>query len=155
MLKSGDEAPDFAVNDADGNLVKLADFRGQRVALYFYPKDDTPGCTKQACSLRDGYAKFEENGIKLLGASLDSEKSHRKFREKYNLPFTLLSDPEHKLADAYGVYAEKSFMGKKFMGTNRHTFLIDETGRIARVMDKVDVNAHADEIIAAFDEVKT
>ena len=150
MLKEGDAAPEFAVKDAEGNEVKLTDFRGQKVVLYFYPKDDTPGCTKQACSLRDGFAEFERRGIKVLGASLDDEKSHQRFASKYELPFTLLSDPEHTLADAYGVYGEKSFMGRKYMGVTRKTFLIDETGKIKGVLDKPEVEAHADEILAAF-----
>ena len=152
MLKEGDAAPEFAVKDAEGNEVRLTDFRGQKVVLYFYPKDDTPGCTKQACSLRDGFAEFERRGIKVLGASLDDEKSHQKFAAKYELPFTLLSDPEHTLADAYGVYGEKSFMGRKYMGVARKTFLIDEDGMIKRVFDKPEVEAHADEILEAFGE---
>ncbi|MCP9495940.1 MAG: thioredoxin-dependent thiol peroxidase [Pyrinomonadaceae bacterium MAG19_C2-C3] len=150
MLKEGDTAPEFTVKDAEGNEVKLTDFRGQKVVLYFYPKDDTPGCTKQACSLRDGFAEFERRGIKVLGASLDDEKSHRKFAAKYELPFTLLSDMEHELADAYGVYGEKSFMGRKYMGVTRKTFLIDEDGKIKGVLDKPEVEAHADEVLAAF-----
>jgi thioredoxin-dependent peroxiredoxin len=150
MLREGDAAPDFSVNDAQGNLVKLSDFRGQKVVLYFYPKDDTPGCTKEACSFRDAFSRYEENGIKLLGVSLDSEESHRKFASKYSLPFTLLSDPEHTLSDAYGVYGEKQFMGKKYMGLSRITFLIDEQGKIKKIFNKVDVENHADEVLNAF-----
>ena len=151
MAKEGDKAPDFAVKDTDGNEVKLSDFRGQKVVLYFYPKDDTPGCTKQACSIRDSYSEFEERGIKVLGVSLDDEKSHRKFVNKYELPFTLLSDTDHAVSDAFGVYGEKEFMGKKYMGVSRKTFLIDEEGRIRKVFDKVNVDEHADEVLEAFE----
>jgi peroxiredoxin Q/BCP len=121
------------------------------VVLYFYPKDDTPGCTKQACSLRDSHAVFEERGIKVLGVSLDDEESHQKFAAKYDLPFTLLADTDHAVADAYGVYGEKSYMGKSYMGVSRKTFLIDEEGRIKKVFDKVNVDEHADEVLAAFE----
>ena len=150
MIKEGDAAPDFEVRDAEGNNVKLSDLRGQKVALYFYPKDDTPGCTKQACSLRDNYSELESRGIKVLGVSLDDEESHRKFAAKYDLPFTLLADTDHTLAEAYGVYGEKEWMGKKYMGVDRKTFLIDEQGQIRKVFDKVNVEQHADEVLAAF-----
>ncbi|HZI20121.1 MAG TPA: thioredoxin-dependent thiol peroxidase [Pyrinomonadaceae bacterium] len=150
MLKEGDAAPDFAARDADGNEVRLSDFRGRRVVLYFYPKDDTPGCTKQACSLRDGHAELERHNIKVLGVSTDDERSHRKFTEKYSLPFTLLADTDHSVADSYGVYGEKQFMGRKYMGVTRRTFLIDEEGRIAKVFDKPKVSEHADEVLRAF-----
>ena len=151
MIKEGDAAPDFEARDAEGNTVKLSDLRGQKVALYFYPKDDTPGCTKQACSLRDGYSELEGRGIKVLGVSLDDEKSHQKFAAKYDLPFTLLADTDHAVADSYGVYGEKEFAGKKYMGVSRKTFLIDEEGRIKKVFDKVNVEQHADEVMQAFD----
>jgi peroxiredoxin Q/BCP len=151
MINEGDAAPDFEARDAEGNTVKLSDLRGQKVALYFYPKDDTPGCTKQACSLRDGYSELEARGIKVLGVSLDDEKSHQKFAAKYDLPFTLLADTDHAVADRYGVYGEKQFMGKKYMGVSRKTFLIDEQGRIKKVFDKVNVEQHADEVMQAFD----
>ncbi len=150
MLKEGDQAPDFTTPDADGNMVKLSDLRGQKVVLYFYPKDDTPGCTKQACSLRDSYDEFEKRGIKVLGASLDTGESHRAFREKFNLPFTLLTDADHTLAEAYGVYGEQVYPDGKFMGVARKTFLIDEEGRIVKIFDKVNVTQHADEVLAAF-----
>jgi thioredoxin-dependent peroxiredoxin len=150
MLKEGDDAPDFTARDAEGREVSLASLRGRRVVLYFYPKDDTPGCTKQACSLRDGFGEFEARGIKVLGVSLDDEESHRKFAEKYSLPFTLLADTDHAVADAYGVYGEKNWMGKKYMGVDRKTFLIDEAGKIRKVFNKVNVEEHADEVLQAF-----
>ena len=150
MIKEGDAAPDFEARDADGNTVKLSDLRGQKVVLYFYPKDDTPGCTKEACSFRDSHSALEREGIKVLGVSLDDEKSHRKFAEKFSLPFTLLADTDHAVADAYGVYGEKQFMGKNYMGVDRKTFLIDEEGRVKKVFDKVNVEQHADEVMKAF-----
>jgi thioredoxin-dependent peroxiredoxin len=151
MIKEGDAAPDFETRDAEGNTVKLSDLRGQKVVLYFYPKDDTPGCTKEACSFRDSFAEYESRGIKVLGVSTDDEKSHRKFAEKYSLPFTLLADTDHAVADAYGVYGEKQYMGRNYMGVNRVTFLIDEEGRVRKVFDKVKVDEHADEVLKAFD----
>jgi thioredoxin-dependent peroxiredoxin len=150
MLREGDAAPEFTARDANGAEVKLSDFRGRRVALYFYPKDDTPGCTKQACSLRDGHAELERNNVKVLGVSLDSERSHQKFAEKYSLPFTLLADTNHAIADSYGVYGEKQFMGRKYMGVSRKTFLIDEEGKIVKILDKPNVSDHATEVLQAF-----
>ena len=150
MLREGDAAPDFEARDAEGNAVKLSNLRGRKVVLYFYPKDDTPGCTKEACSLRDGHSELTRRGIKVIGVSTDSEKSHRKFAEKYSLPFTLLADTDHRVADLYGVYGEKQFMGRKYMGVNRKTFLIDEEGRLRKVFDKVKVDEHADEVLKAF-----
>ena len=150
MVREGEAAPDFEARDAEGNKVKLSDLRGQKVVLYFYPKDDTPGCTKEACSFRDSFAEFERRGIRVLGVSLDDERSHRKFADKYKLPFTLLADTDHAVADRYGVYGEKQFAGRKYMGVDRKTFLIDERGRVARVFDKVDVERHADEVLKAF-----
>ncbi len=151
MIKEGDAAPDFETRDAEGNAVKLSDLRGQKVVLYFYPKDDTPGCTKQACSFRDSFAEFERRGIKVLGVSTDDESSHQKFAEKYSLPFTLLADTGHEVADLYGVYGEKQFAGRSYMGVNRVTFLIGEQGRVRKVFDKVKVDEHADEVLKAFD----
>ena len=150
MIKEGEAAPDFEARDAEGNKVKLSDLRGRKVVLYFYPKDDTPGCTKEACSFRDSFAEFERRGIRVLGVSLDDERSHRKFADKYKLPFTLLADTDHSVAEAFGVYGEKQFAGRKYMGVDRKTFLIDERGRVARVFDKVDVERHADEVLKAF-----
>ncbi|MGQ0760523.1 MAG: thioredoxin-dependent thiol peroxidase [Acidobacteriota bacterium] len=140
-LKEGDKAPDFAVADGEGNTVRLKDLRGQKVVLYFYPKDDTPGCTKEACAFRDSFSRFRKRGIEVLGVSLDSEKSHQKFAQKYDLPFRLLADTERKVSDAYGTYGEKKFMGRKYMGNHRMTFLIDE---------KVKPDEHAEEVLAAF-----
>jgi peroxiredoxin Q/BCP len=152
MLKEGDFAPDFTARDQNGAEIKLPDLRGQRVVLYFYPKDDTPGCMKQACSLRDSFAAFEEKAIKVVGVSMDDEKSHQKFISKYDLPFTLLTDTDHVIADAFGSFGEKRFMGKTYTGTLRKTFLIDETGKIKKIFDKVKVEEHANEVLRAFDE---
>ncbi len=152
MLQAGDDAPNFTAKDQTGADVKLSDFRGQRVVLYFYPKDDTPGCTKQACSLRDGFSTFERENIVVLGVSMDDENSHRKFISKYELPFTLLADTDHSVADAYGSYGEKNFAGKNYMGVMRKTFLIDGQGKIKRIFDKVKVDEHADEVLRAFAE---
>lgn len=152
MLKEGDKAPDFSSKDQDGNPVKLSDFKGQKVVLYFYPKDDTPGCTKEACSFRDADDVYREKGIKVLGVSTDDEKSHQKFISKYQLPFDLVADTDKSIVESYGVWGEKSMYGKKYMGTNRKTFLIDENGKIARIFDKVNVSEHADEVLQAFGE---
>jgi peroxiredoxin Q/BCP len=150
MLKEGDAAPEFATRDAEGKEVKLSDFRGRKVVLYFYPKDDTPGCTKEACSFRDAFSEYEEKGIKVLGVSLDDESSHQAFASKYDLPFTLLSDTDHAVSEAYGVYGEQRWGDKTYMGVARKTFLIDEEGKIKKVFDKVNVEQHADEVMQAF-----
>src|SRR5436190_22046848 len=151
MLKEGSAAPAFKTTDANGNTVKLADFRGQKVVLYFYPKDDTPGCTKEACSFRDAFTDFKKRNIKVLGVSTDGKASHKKFVAKYKLPFTLLSDPEHSIADAYGVYGEKKFMGRTYMGVKRITFLLGEKGKVTKVLEKVKPDEHAREVLAAFE----
>ena len=150
MVKEGIAAPAFKTTDANGETVNLKDFRGKKVVLYFYPKDDTPGCTKEACSFRDSFSKFKKQGITILGVSPDSEKSHQKFTDKYKLPFTLLADTDHSIADAYGVYGEKKFMGRTYMGIHRTTFLIDEKGKIKKVFEKVKPEDHADEVLGAF-----
>ena len=147
MLKEGTVAPDFTVKDENGETVRLKDLRGQKVVLYFYPKDDTPGCTKEACSFRDAFAEYKKRKIKVLGVSLDSEAKHKKFAAKYKLPFTLLADTDHAIADAYGVYGEKKFMGRTYMGVNRMTFLIDEKGKIKKVFEKVKPEDHASEVL--------
>jgi thioredoxin-dependent peroxiredoxin len=152
MLKAGSTAPAFTTTDAAGNTIRLKDFRGQKVALYFYPKDDTPGCTKEACSFRDAFTDFEERGIKVLGISTDNEASHAKFANKYKLPFTLLTDTEHSISEAYGTYGEKKFMGRTYMGVKRTTFLIDEKGKIRKIFEKVKPDEHAGEVLAAFAE---
>lgn len=152
MLKKGRTAPAFTTKDADGNTVRLKDFRGQRVVLYFYPKDDTPGCTKEACSFRDAFGEFQERGVKVLGISTDNETSHQKFARKYKLPFTLLTDTDHAIAEAYGSYGQKKFMGRTYMGVHRMTFLIDERGKIAKIFEKVKPDEHASEVLEAFAE---
>lgn len=150
MLKEGSVAPDFKATNTNGETVRLKDLRGQKVVLYFYPKDDTPGCTKEACSFRDAFGAFKKRGIEVLGVSTDSEASHQKFTAKYKLPFTLLADTDHSIADAYGVYGEKKFMGRTYMGVKRMTFLIDEKGKIAKIFEKVKVDEHAREVLDAF-----
>jgi len=152
MLKEGSAAPAFKTTDQDGDTVSLKDLRGQKVVIYFYPKDDTPGCTKEACSFRDAFSKYKKNGITILGVSPNTEKSHQKFIVKYKLPFTLLADIDHSIADAYGVYGEKKFMGRTYMGIHRTTFLIDEKGKIKKVFEKVKPEDHADEVLGAFSE---
>ena len=150
MVKEGMAAPTFTANDANGETIKLKDLRGQKVVLYFYPKDDTPGCTKEACSFRDAFGIFKKRGIEVLGISPDSEASHKKFTAKFDLPFTLLADANHAIADAYGVYGEKKFMGRTYMGVKRMTFLIDEKGKIKKVFEKVKPEQHAQEVLDAF-----
>jgi len=151
MLKEGSIAPNFTAKDANGETVRLKDQRGEKIVLYFYPRDDTPGCTKEACSFRDTFADFKKRGIKVLGVSVDSEASHKKFIAKYKLPFTLLSDPDHSIADAYEVYGEKKFMGRTYMGVKRITYLIDEKGKIKKVFEKVKPEEHARDVLAAFE----
>ena len=152
MPKEGSLAPNFSTTDAEGRKVSLKDFRGEKVVLYFYPKDDTPGCTKEACSFRDAFSDFKKQGIKILGVSPDKEASHKKFAEKYKLPFTLLVDTDHSIADAYGTYGQKKFMGRTYMGIKRTTFLIDEQGKIKKVFEKVKPDEHAREVLDAFKE---
>jgi len=149
MLKTGDKAPSFSLKDTDGKTVKLADLKGKKVALYFYPKDMTPGCTKEACNLRDNFAALKKHNMVVLGVSADDQVSHRKFTDKYELPFPLLSDPDHAAAEKYGAWGEKQLYGKTYMGIKRMTFLIDEQGKIARVIDKVTVDDHASQILDA------
>jgi len=148
LLEAGAKAPDFNTTDQSGKKITLKDYRGKKVVLYFYPKDDTPGCTKEACALRDHFAEFKQLGVEVLGVSVDTEKSHKSFAEKFKLPFTLLADTNKKIVNAYGVWGEKSMYGRKYMGTNRVTYLIDESGRIAVVFPKVKPEEHAAEILA-------
>ena len=151
-LKEGAKAPEFAVTDGEGNIVRLKDLRGKKVVLYFYPKDDTPGCTKEACAFRDAFSKFKKRGIEVLGVSLDSEKSHQKFAQKFGLPFRLLADTNKKVSEAYGTYGEKKFMGRKYMGNHRMTFLINEKGKIKKIFEKVKPDEHAEEVLTAFED---
>jgi thioredoxin-dependent peroxiredoxin len=152
-VRVGEPAPDFSLPATTGGTVSLADFRGQQaVVLYFYPKDDTPGCTKEACYFRDLSAEFEQNGAVILGVSTDSLQSHERFRAKHRLPFPLLSDEDATVATRYGVWKEKSMHGRKFMGIERTTFVIDKDGRVRKVFPKVSVEGHADEVLAALDE---
>jgi peroxiredoxin Q/BCP len=145
----GDVAPDFEVLSDSGELVKLSSFRGKKVILYFYPKDDTPGCTTQSCSFRDNYPVIEEKNAVVLGVSPDGVKSHQKFKTKYNLPFILLADTDHAVAEAYGVWGEKSMMGKQYMGIIRSHFVIDEQGRVAQAEVNVKADASAAQALAA------
>ena len=147
MLSIGDKAPDFTLRDKDGNSVSLADFAGRKVVLYFYPKDNTPGCSRQACAFAGAYDIFTDNGVVVIGVSKDSEASHQKFAEKYDLPFILLSDPEKQAIQAYGVWQEKKNYGKVSMGVVRSTFIIGENGLIENVMPKVKPDTNAEEII--------
>ena len=147
-LQIGDAAPAFSLPDQNGNTVNLADFRGQRVVIYFYPKDDTPGCTKEACNFRDQWSAFEQHGIAVLGISKDGATSHAKFINKYTLPFTLLSDAEPcPVAESYGSYGLKKFMGRESMGMMRHTFVVDGEGRIEKAYWKVKADTMADDIL--------
>jgi peroxiredoxin Q/BCP len=149
MLQEGQPAPPFEARDAKGETVRLADLKGRPVVLYFYPKDDTPGCTREACGFRDEYTAIQATGAVLLGVSPDNETSHRKFAEKFNLPFQLLADPEATIATAYGVWKEKNMYGRTYMGVERATFLIDEAGVIRKIFPKVKVEGHVAEVLAA------
>jgi thioredoxin-dependent peroxiredoxin len=148
-LKEGDRAPEFTATGSGGGRISLADFKGQNVVLYFYPKDDTPGCTKEACSFRDGFAALREKGVVVLGVSTDSVKAHDRFVEKYKLPFTLLADEDKRIVQAYGVWGQKSMMGRKYMGTHRVTFLIGPDAKIRKIWPQVKPEDHAQEILAA------
>jgi len=152
MVNESQPAPDFTLSSDTGEQVSLAQFRGQPVVLYFYPRDDTPGCTKQACGIRDAWGEFEKRGAVVLGVSPDSESSHVKFKQKYGLPFTLLADPDHATADAYGVWVEKTNYGKTYMGVERSTFVIDREGNLVKVMRKVKPDTHADDVLAVLPE---
>lgn len=153
-LKEGQVAPAFSADSTEGKKIKLADFKGKKhVVLYFYPKDNTPGCTQEACDFRDGSAKLAKAGAVVLGVSPDSVASHEKFRDKYSLPFPLLSDDKHEICEKYGVWQLKKFMGREFMGVVRTTFIIDKQGRIHRIFPKVKVNGHLEEVLAALAEL--
>jgi thioredoxin-dependent peroxiredoxin len=148
-VREGEPAPDFTLTDDHGEEVTLSSLRGKPVVLYFYPKDDTPGCTAQACGIRDAYGEFERAGAVVLGVSPDDESSHVKFREKYELPFTLLADTGHSVAEQYGVWVEKKYAGKSYMGVNRSTFVIDADGNVKKVMHNVKPATHADDVLSA------
>jgi len=149
VINEGDQAPDFTLQSDAGTDVTLSSLRGRPVVLYFYPKDDTPGCTAQACGIRDAYGEFQRAGAVVLGVSPDNESSHVKFREKYELPFTLLADTDHSVSEQYGVWGEKKFAGKSYMGVKRSTFVIDAEGTVKTVMHDVKPANHADDVLAA------
>lgn len=146
-LKEGDKAPDFTSTDQNGKAISLKDLKGKKVVIYFYPEDDTPTCTKEACNLRDNYALLKKKGIVVLGVSPDTEKKHKKFEAKYSLPFTLIADPDRVILNKYGVWGMKKFMGREFMGTHRTTFLINENGKIDHIIEKVKSGTHTQQIL--------
>jgi len=154
VISVGDKAPQINLKDADGRTVKLSDFKGKKVVLYFYPRDMTPGCTKEACAFQADSKKIQSKNTVVIGVSTDDEKSHQRFREKYDLTFPLLCDAEHKLADAYGVWAEKNMYGRKTWGVKRTTFIIDEQGRVAHVFNKVNVAEHSKDVLEKLDQLK-
>ena len=153
MIQEGARAPDFTIESDAGEQINLSGLRGKPVVLYFYPKDDTPGCTTQACGIRDAYGEFEQVGAVVLGVSPDSVKKHVKFKDKYDLPFTLLADPEHEVAERYGVWGEKQYMGRSYMGINRTTFVIGPDGTVVKVFEKVKPDTHVDDVLAALGAV--
>jgi peroxiredoxin Q/BCP len=146
-LTQGDKAPDFTANDQNGQPVSLSDYKGKKVILYFYPKDDTPGCTAESCDFRDNYQSLLGQGFEVIGVSVDDEKSHKKFESKYQLPFTLIADTEHSIVEAYGVWVEKNMYGKKYMGTARTTFIINGDGIIDKVIEKVDTKNSSQQVL--------
>jgi len=151
-LREGQLAPIFEGNDQDGKKIKLSDLKGKKVVLYFYPRDNTPGCTAEACDLRDNYDELQKKGFTVIGVSPDSEKSHKGFIQKYSLPFPLISDPEKKILNLYGAYGEKKMYGKTVTGVLRSTFMIDETGKIEKIISKVDTKAHTEQIFKLYNK---
>lgn len=147
-MKEGDIAPDFTAIDHNGKTIRLADYKGKKLILYFYPKDDTPGCTAEACNLRDNYNMLLEKGFDIIGVSADDQKKHLKFVDKYDLPFPLIPDTDKQIINAFGVWGWKKFMGREYEGINRKTFVIDESGKILKVFEKVNTKAHAEQILA-------
>jgi peroxiredoxin Q/BCP len=152
VLDAGTQAPSFELTDQHGDVHRLSDYQGQTIVIYFYPKDDTPGCTKEACSFRDAYQDFRDAGVEILGISPDSEKSHKKFVDKFDLPFILLSDPDHAVCEAYGVWGLKKYMGREYEGVYRTTFIIGPKGEIKRVFENVQPSEHSQEVL---EEIKT
>lgn len=146
-LNAGDKAPDFSAEDQDGNIINLSDFKGKKLVLFFYPKASTPGCTAEACNLRDNWEQFQEKGYEIVGVSADSKEKQKKFKEKYKLPFPLLADEDKKVINAFGVWGPKKFMGKEYDGIHRTTFVIDEEGNIEDVIGKVKTKEHAEQIL--------
>ena len=149
MVAEGEPAPDFTLTSDSGEPVRLSSFRGKPVVLYFYPKDDTPGCTKQACGIRDAWEDFSARGAEVVGVSPDDESAHVRFKRRYGLPFTLLADPEHEVADAYGVWGERTYAGRKYMGIVRSTFVIDADGNVSKIMRGVKPDTHAQQVLDA------
>jgi peroxiredoxin Q/BCP len=147
ILKEGDQAPDFTAKDQDGKIISLSEYKGKNVILYFYPKDDTPGCTAEACSFRDNYQSMLSKGFEVIGVSTDDEKSHKKFETKYSLPFSLIADTDKSINEAYGVWVEKNMYGKKYMGTARKTFLVNGEGAISKIIDKVDTKNSSQQVL--------
>ena len=155
MLKEGDKAPTFSGKDQNGKKISLADLKGKKVVLYFYPEDDTPTCTIQACNLRDNYALLKREGFEVLGVSPDDEKKHKKFEEKFNLPFMLIADPSHKILEKYGVWGEKQMFGNHYMGVHRTTFVLDEKGIIRKIFYRPKNKTHAEEIVKAWEDISS
>jgi peroxiredoxin Q/BCP len=153
LLKAGDKAPAFSLKNTEGKTVKLSDYKGRKVVLYFYPRDMTPGCTKEACGFRDDYPALQKRGVEVIGVSGDNQALHQKFTATYSLPFTLLSDPNYEVTEKYGAWGEKNMYGKKVMGVLRSTFIIDEDGRIAHIFRKVDTSRHSRDVIEALDRL--
>lgn len=147
-LNTGEKAPDFSGIDQNGNNISLKDFQGKKLALFFYPKDNTPGCTKEVCNLRDNYSQLQNEGYEIIGVSADTEKSHKKFSDKFDLPFPLIADTERKIINDYGIWGKKKFMGREYDGIHRKTFLIDENGMIEKIIEKVKTKDHAAQILA-------
>lgn len=154
MLKEGDKAPAFSGKDQNGQKIRLTDFRGKKIVLYFYPEDDTPTCTIQACNLRDNYSLLKKEGFEVIGVSPDDAKKHKKFEQKFGLPFILIADPDRKILEKYGVWGEKQMFGNHYMGVHRTTFVIDEKGRIGKIFYQPKNKAHAEEIVKAWKELK-
>jgi len=152
-LEQSQKAPDFCLSNQNGKQVRLSDFKNRWLLIYFYPKDDTPGCTKQACGIRDSMEEFMKKGLQVIGISTDGVRSHKKFYEKYNLPFDILADEKKEMVEAYGVWGKKKFMGREYMGTNRTSFLIDPDGKIVKIYPKVNPEEHADQVLKDFKEL--